>query len=88
VKDDDDDLEDWDEDVPEEPDESGVVECPACGADVYEDSPRCPVCGEYLLPGSRSGSALAGKPVWYVGLAIAGIVAVILTLCCGAMLWR
>jgi hypothetical protein len=23
--------------------------CPNCGTEIYDDSPRCPVCGEYIV---------------------------------------
>ncbi|HWL09710.1 MAG TPA: zinc-ribbon domain-containing protein [Planctomicrobium sp.] len=75
-----DDWDQWDEEYPDEPDESGTVECPNCGTDVYEDAPSCPVCGEYLVTGSRTGPAWQGKPMWYVTLAMIGIFAVIAAL--------
>ena len=50
---------------------------PACGAEVYEEAPQCPVCGEYMIHETR---VLVGKPVWYVLLAILGIVSVIVVL--------
>lgn len=25
------------------------VDCPHCGAAMYEDAPQCPACGEYIL---------------------------------------
>ena len=35
---------------------------------------QCPVCGNYV---ARPAQALSGKPIWYVVLAVAGIIAVI-----------
>lgn len=58
----------------DEDDESETVECPACGADVYEDSERCPACGEYISPDT---SPLKGRSAAFVILGIAGIVATI-----------
>lgn len=66
---------DVDEDWPDEPEFEETRPCPACGADVYEDSPRCPICGEYITH-SRS-STWAGRPVWYVLLGLLGIIAVV-----------
>ena len=63
----------WDDDD----DESAVSECPKCGADIYEDAVRCPLCGEYL---TRSTSAWSSKPLWWRLLGIAGIVALIAAL--------
>ena len=37
----------------------------------------CPVCGEFILEKSQP---LNGKPIWYLILGIAGIIAVILVL--------
>ena len=44
-----------------EADDAGVFWCPACGAEIYGDSPRCSKCGEYVTPGARGAS---GKPWW------------------------
>ena len=70
---------DWDggdDDLPdEEDDSSATVECPACGADVYEDSERCPLCGSYLL---QAGDYLwKDRPIWWIVLGGIGIAAVI-----------
>jgi RNA polymerase subunit RPABC4/transcription elongation factor Spt4 len=59
----------------DEEDESLTVACPACGADVYEDAEQCPVCGEYVTHSTR---AWDGKPLWWIILGVAGIIAVIL----------
>jgi hypothetical protein len=60
---------DWDEE-----DETETFPCPVCGADVYEQSERCPMCGEYVSP---STSPLAGRSAAFVILGIVGIVATI-----------
>ncbi len=73
-----DDEDDWDEPHDDGDDETDVVACPNCGADVYAESDRCPSCGDYVTHGSSH--ALSGKPGWYVILALAGIVAVIAAL--------
>jgi hypothetical protein len=69
-------VEDWEYPEPDDEadDESATVECPACGAEMYEDSPQCAACGEYITP---SISVLSGRPMWFVLLALLGIVAVI-----------
>jgi len=54
-----------------------LVECSHCGAEVYEEAPQCPVCGNYMVV---STSAMSGKPLWFVLLGLAGIVAVVLAL--------
>ena len=75
---DDDPEDDWDEgDDAWEDDESeaALVECPKCGADVYEDAVRCPICGEYI---THSRSVWHGRPIWWRILGVAGILAVII----------
>ena len=70
---------DWDEDDWDEPDEDwtgdeedvDVVECPNCGAEVYEEAERCPVCGEYITHGRHP---LSGRPAWYVVLGVVGLI--------------
>jgi predicted amidophosphoribosyltransferase len=57
-----------------------TVVCAHCGADVYEDAAQCPACGLYLLPDTRVWS---GKPLWWVTLALLGILAVVLALALG-----
>ena len=58
-------------------DEAETIPCPNCGADVYEDAPRCPSCDEYI---TASNSVWIGRPWWWIGLGIAGIAATILAL--------
>lgn len=71
-------LDDWDDDPDDlnaddlDADEPVTVACPVCGAEMYEDSPRCPVCESYVTP---STSRWHGKPVWWVVLGLAGVVA-------------
>ena len=66
-----------DEDL-EDDDLSETLPCPECGAEVYEDSERCPHCGHYITTGS--GSLWAGRPAWWVLLGLLGIVAVVFAL--------
>lgn len=69
----------WDDaDVIEDEDpDSDIVPCPHCGAEVYEDAPRCPDCGDFIVLG---GSAWSGRPAWWVLLAILGFLATLVTL--------
>jgi len=55
---------DWDdpEDIPDEDDDDPTIPCPACGQPIFEDSPRCPACGEYLT----TGVAATSRPPWVV----------------------
>lgn len=76
--------EDWDddyEDAPDDSEEADTIPCPNCGAEIYEESPRCPICGEYVVSNSRR--VWSGKPVWYIVLALLGIAAVCLVMAFG-----
>ncbi|HUG93037.1 MAG TPA: hypothetical protein VML55_19510 [Planctomycetaceae bacterium] len=68
----------WDDDDWPDDDESAeVVPCPSCGGDVYEDAEQCPHCGQYV---THDRPPLEGKPVWFLLLGLAGIIAVIVLL--------
>lgn len=45
------DDEDWHDN--EDADLDGVVPCPECGGDVYDDSDHCPACGHWLTDEDR-----------------------------------
>jgi hypothetical protein len=64
-----------DEDVDDDPTET--VPCPSCGADVYEDAEQCPYCGTYI---TSQTSPWAGRSVWWIVLAVLGLLATILVL--------
>lgn len=72
----DDDYDDDDEDLEDEP--YGWYECPLCGEEVYEDANLCPSCDQYITPVLVTRSDM--KPMWYIFLGMAGILAVVLTL--------
>jgi predicted nucleic acid-binding Zn ribbon protein len=50
----------------EDGDDDDTVECPYCGAAIYEDAVRCPRCENYL---SRE-DAPSRKPLWIVVTAV------------------
>ncbi len=54
-----------------------TVACPHCGAEVYEDAVRCPICETYI---THDTNIWAGRPVWWILLGLLGIVAVIVIL--------
>jgi len=58
-------------------DRDHTAPCPNCGAEIYDDAVQCPVCGEYL---TNDTSPWSGRPLWWVLLGLAGIVAVIVVL--------
>lgn len=54
---------DWDDVGDDDDGDDDVLSCPACGADMYADSPRCPRCGEYV---SATEAWSSGRPVWVI----------------------
>lgn len=70
---------DWEDDEsPDDADDYGTIECPHCGEEMFEDAPQCSACGQYLV--RKTGEFWNGKPLWYVLLALLGIIAVIVML--------
>jgi hypothetical protein len=58
------DDESWDEpDFDGPDDDSDTVPCPYCGAEMYEDAPRCPQCGQYI---SAEDAPAGRKPAWII----------------------
>lgn len=72
-------LEDWEYPESDDPDDdvTPTIDCSACGATVYEDVPACPACGEYI---TRGQTIWDGRPVWWIVLGLAGMIALILVL--------
>ena len=63
-------------------DEPGDVRpCPACGAEIYEDKPRCPVCGDYIT--LANAGPWSARPLWWIALGLLGAVAFI----AAAVIW-
>lgn len=60
-------------------DDIETVPCPDCGGEVYEDAVHCPHCGEFI-DWRAARSIFDGRPNWWVGLGVLGLVATILTL--------
>ena len=50
-----------DDDWSEDESDDGLMECPYCGEEMYDDSPRCPACGRYL---STEDGGEEKKPPW------------------------
>jgi ribosomal protein L37E len=60
-------------------DQSTTTECRKCGCEIFDDSPRCPLCGEYQV-GEHIGSAWEGRPFWWKLGGLLGILAVLFAL--------
>jgi len=58
-------------------DSTETVPCSQCGIEVYEDAVQCPNCGSYI---DTHTNVWAGRPAWWVALALLGVAAVILVL--------
>jgi hypothetical protein len=54
--------------------DDSTIPCPYCGREIYEDSPRCPHCGQYI----SAEDAPPSRPQWWI---VAGV-----ALCLGAIL--
>ena len=63
-----------DDEYPDEDEVTLTVPCPACGAEVYEDAVRCPVCGDYI---THDTSLWAGRPGWWGLLGLLGVLALL-----------
>jgi uncharacterized paraquat-inducible protein A len=55
-----DDSDDWSD---ETGDDDATVPCPYCGQEMYEDSPRCPRCGQYI---SAEDAPQRHMPWWII----------------------
>jgi hypothetical protein len=54
----------WDDgDFENGEDAEPTIPCPNCQQEMYEDSPRCPHCGEYV---SEESFPAAQKPWWII----------------------
>lgn len=55
----------WDEDEADEADddEDTTIPCPYCRRSIYEDSERCPHCGNYL---TGEAAPQTRKPWWII----------------------
>ncbi len=73
------DDQEWQEEFREfEGPESEMLPCPSCGAEVYEETQRCPHCGDWIMP--LAGSTRRKRRVWIIAalLAIIAILAFVI----------
>ena len=65
------DLEDVVEDYADDGSDSDELPCPSCGRSIYEDTDRCPYCGDWVMP----LAAAAGRRnwVWWTALILAAV---------------
>jgi len=56
-------LEEWEPgDYGEDNEESDTSTCPYCGAPIYEDAERCPICENYI----SEEEATPRRPWWFM----------------------
>ena len=60
-------FEEFQDDHPE------VLPCPSCGAEVYEETQRCPHCGEWIMPLATSARR---KSRWWIIAAVLALIAI------------
>jgi hypothetical protein len=65
-----DDGEDFESFEEDSSDDDRTLPCPSCGKAMYEDSPRCPSCGEYVTPAAGPSSGLSWVIRWGAILAL------------------
>jgi hypothetical protein len=70
--------EEWveDEDEGEDDPEADLLVCPSCGARVYDDTEKCPHCGDWIRPEypTRTGGSFF-------------LIAIVVLLVIGLLLW-
>ena len=54
--------------------EPELLPCPSCGVEVYEETQRCPHCGEWITP--LAASARSRSRLWIIA-AILALIAII-----------
>lgn len=72
--DDDPDVTDTDEMDFGDDDEELTIACPWCRAEIHEDAPRCPHCGNFI---SKEDGPSAPKPGWLILGAILALLVVL-----------
>ncbi|MBI1249654.1 hypothetical protein GC197_17655 [bacterium] len=72
---------DWDndEDWSDEPDDDqdDTINCPNCGAEIFDDTDVCPICMHAII---HDRSPWSGKSVGWIVLGVLGIIATIVML--------
>jgi hypothetical protein len=64
------DLDDEEEDDAEADTEDDQLPCPSCGNLIYDDTDRCPHCGDWVMP-LAAAAAGHGHWIWWTALVLA-----------------
>ncbi|MFH0981666.1 MAG: hypothetical protein V2A79_09025 [Planctomycetota bacterium] len=70
--------EDGEEDIDNEiahDSEADQLPCPSCGRMLYDDTDRCPHCGDWVMP-LAAGAGGRGTWIWWTALILAVVVLV------------
>jgi hypothetical protein len=74
---------DRNEGYPADDGDAECVPCPSCGAGVYEETQKCPCCGDWIDPQSSS----ARMPSWIRLAALVVLAAILLGVVAGLIHW-
>ena len=55
--------------------ENDELPCPSCGRMLYDDTDRCPHCGDWVMP-LAAGAGGRGTWIWWTALILAVVVLV------------
>ncbi len=58
-------------------DEGDVVPCPGCGSEVYEETQKCPHCGDWITP---SVALNRKNPIWIIAAILALLAMIVLSI--------
>lgn len=73
-------VEEWSEPDIWDDDPTDMLSCPECGEEVYEFADLCPHCGMFITPSAATYNPWQGRPLWWLALAVIGIVGFLLSL--------
>lgn len=66
-----------DDDLTDDWQETDLVTCPNCQAEISEESVRCPICGDYV---TLKSDLWQGKSWWWILVGLLGMAATIIAL--------
>jgi len=66
-----------DADLLDDADDTATIECPHCGAEIYEDAQRCPHCGQYVFSDADLDLPAHRSPSWAYVLLLAALAALL-----------
>ena len=73
-------VEEWSEPDIWDDDPTDMLSCPECGEGVYEFADLCPHCGMFITPSAAAYNPWQGRPLWWLALAVIGIMGFLLSL--------